>query len=76
MNNFTKEDFEKAIHDYELLLKPFAICCNPAQENELKEKLGNNYLYVSNLAVPEDKIFVIDRKKVEEDLLNDFEFVG
>lgn len=72
MNNFTKEDFEKAIHDYELLIKPFAILCNPVNETEIKEKLGDSYVYIFHWVVPENEILVVDRKKVEEDYLNDF----
>lgn len=65
------EDFIKAMHDYDLAVRPLAIICNPAQEAELKEQLGNNYLYVSNPCVPEDRILVYDRRKAEEGYLDD-----
>ena len=61
-------DFQEMLHKFDLIQRPFAIVCNPDNEQELRDKLGGDYLYYSHWFVPKDKIYVVDIKQLEEDI--------
>ena len=58
---------KKAIEDWDLLLRPLIIVCNSDNEEQLKECLGNGYVYVSNPLVNKSTIFIMERSKLNED---------
>ena len=59
-------DLQEALHKFDLISKPLAIVCNPEVEQELKDKLGNGYLYYSHWVVEKDKIYVVNRQELED----------
>ena len=65
MNTKQLEDIKRFMHEIDLLKRPLAILCNPNKEQELRDALGNGYLYYSHWIVPEDTIYVVDRKQIE-----------
>lgn len=62
----SNDDIQDMLHKIDLINRPLAIVCNPDVEQELKDKLGNGYLYYSNWAVEKDKIYVVDRQELED----------
>lgn len=67
----TKADFEKAIHEVELYLKPYMLFVNPSQEETFKQLLKGEefediFIIQPNSAVEVDKAYVMDRKQLED----------
>ena len=61
---FSEEDIKSAIDDLDVQLRPYALYCHPDNKDILDEKLGKEYLIVSNPVVPKDKTIVVDRRKL------------
>lgn len=68
--SINKEQLEKTIHDYDLIIRPYIIAYNPDDEKLVKNSIGDNCIYHSNLAIEKGKIFVIDRKQIENEMLS------
>lgn len=62
--DFSAEDFKSAVEDMEIAIRPYAIYCHPDHKDVLDKELGKEYLVVSNPAVPLNKTYVVDRRKL------------
>ena len=66
MTDNIKETVLEAIHKADLLIKPYAIFCNPFIEDYLRQEFGKQYEVVGYAGIEEDKVYVVDRKTFEK----------
>ena len=62
----TYDELVKALKRAEYLLKPNAIICNPQYADTIKKEFGEEYKVIVSDLVEPDKIYVVDRKRLEE----------
>ena len=63
--NITEDDIIKACEKMEKVIKPYAIFCNPKDEEEIREKLKDKFAIVAHPAVEQRKFYIVDRKQYE-----------
>lgn len=65
-------ELKAAVHKADILARPNVIMCNPKDEEKLKNALDNigGFLIKPHGAVEEGKTYIINRQKLEEEILN------
>ena len=62
-------DFLEAIHKADVLMQPYALYCNPADAEKLKEQIPNTIKIIPLSFVVQGTSYLVDRSKVEKDFL-------
>lgn len=64
-------DFLEAIHKVEVLMQPYALYCNPADAEKLKEQIPNTVKLIPLSFVAQGASYLVDRAKLEKDFLQE-----
>lgn len=67
----TKADLLKWVHDYDILIHPYALYCNPDVAKELKEHIPETIKLIPLSFIDKDTSYLVDRSKCEK-----FSFFG
>lgn len=66
MTDNIKATVLEALHKADLVIRPYAIFCNPFIEDYLRQEFGKQYEVVGYAGIEENKVYVVDRKAFEE----------
>lgn len=71
MRKMTKEELKNCIHEMDMLLRPFVLFINPANESIIKEALKDinredDFLIKTTESITRNKIIVMERKELEK----------
>lgn len=62
----TPEELKYRLHEMDLLLSSHLVICNPKQYEQIKDVLeGQPFIVESDVAVEENKVIVVDRRKLD-----------
>ena len=64
-------DFLEAVHKADVLMQPYALYCNPADAEKLKEQIPNTVKLVPLSFVARGASYLVDRAKLEKDFLQE-----
>ena len=72
VDGISLSELKQAVHKADILARPNVILCNPKDEYKLKNALDNigGILIMPHGAVEEGKTYIINRQKLEEEILN------
>ena len=72
VDGISLNDLRQAVHKADILARPNVIICNPKDEEKLKNALDyiGGFLIMPYEAVEEGKTYIINRQKLEEEILN------
>lgn len=65
----TKADLLEAMNKADILMYPWALYCNPADEKILKDKIPKTVKLIPIYFVEQGKFLLVDRVKCEKNLL-------
>lgn len=65
----TKAELIEAVHKFDLIIQPYALYCNPAEETELKEIIPESVKLIPIAFIEKGNAFLVDRAKIEKDFL-------
>lgn len=65
----TKADLLEAMHKADILMQPWVLYCNPAEETELKEIIPESVKLIPIAFIEKGNAFLVDRAKIEKDFL-------
>lgn len=60
----------QTMQHYDLLMYPYALCCNPKMAEEVKDKVTNNIKIIPLDHIEYGRAFLVDRKQCEEMLFS------
>ena len=66
------EDIQDCLHRFDLINRPYIIYCHPSVKEQL-EQLGDHLIIEDIPWIEKDKIYVMDRIKLEEGYKNLFD---
>lgn len=74
VDSISLSELKQAVHKADILARPNVILCNPKDEYKLKNALDNigGFLIMPHGAVEEGKTYIINRQKLEEEILNEY----
>lgn len=58
-------DIEKAIRDFDLQMRPYAIICHPSVKEQIEQAVGNRYVVRECAWIEESKCYVVNREEYE-----------
>ena len=73
----TTADLLKCMHDYDIIIHPYALYCNPDDAKELKEHIPETVKLIPLSFVDKYTSYLVDRSKCEKELYTPgFSFFG
>ena len=64
-------DLLEAMHKADVLMQPYALYCNPADAEKLKEQIPNTVKLVPLSFVAQGASYLVDRAKLEKDFFQE-----
>lgn len=64
-------DLLEAMHKADILMQPYALYCNPADAEKLKDQIPNTVKLVPLSFVAQGTSYLVDRAKLEKDFLQE-----
>ena len=65
-------DLLGAMHKADVLMQPYALYCNPADAEKLKEQIPNTVKLIPLSFVAQGTSYLVDRAKLEKDFLQKY----
>lgn len=65
-------DLLEAMHKADVLMQPYALYCNPADAEKLKEQIPNTIKLIPLSFVAQGTSYLVDRTKLEKDFLQKY----
>lgn len=73
----TTNDLLKCMHDYDIIIHPYVLYCNPDIAKELKEHIPETVKLIPLSFLDKDTSYLINRAKLEKECyIPDFSFLG
>ena len=72
----TTADLLKCMHDYDIIIHPYALYCNPDDAKELKEHTPETVELVTLSFVDKGICYLVERTKYEKEFFPGFSLLG
>lgn len=63
--NFTAEELREAVARVDVMLRPYAVVCNPINVDVIENELGPKYKVLATPVCEKDMAYLIDRKQFD-----------
>ena len=63
--NFTAEELREAVARVDVILRPYAVVCNPINADIIEKELGQQFKVLATPVCEEGMVYLIDRKQFD-----------